>query len=124
MVSEIELLSAVSTRPFEACEGEWRKLLSSLSLGLSFVPAVDAVIREGRWRTQPNPIAYVRKSAGRCAVRMGIVDIRPNHHREILASDLQMQDEDGESCTHDDKLGTALHRYEQSFGADIGSGYD
>jgi hypothetical protein len=57
-----------------------------------------------------------------CAARMGIVDRRPNQHREILAADLQFKDADGGELVHDDRLGTALHRYEQAFGAGGGAG--
>jgi hypothetical protein len=80
------------------------------------------VIKEGRWKTQPNPVAYIRKSAMLCAERMGIVDRRPNQHREVLAADLQYKDADGEELVHDDRLGTALHRHEQAFGPGGGAG--
>jgi hypothetical protein len=123
MAPEIELLHAVENQPFEACEAEWTELLRSLHLGLSYVPAVQAVIQERRWKTQPNPIAYVRKSSVRCAVRMGIVDRRPKH-REILASELHIKDADGKSLGHDDKLGTALHRYDQQFGSGPGATHE
>jgi hypothetical protein len=53
---------------------------------------------------------------------MGIVDRRPNQHREVLAADLQDKDADGEELVHDDRLGTALHRHEQAFGAGGGAG--
>lgn len=116
MVSEIELLNAIASGTYEACEEQWKKLLRTLRLGLSYVPAVQAVLKEGGWKRQPNPIAYVRKGAVRCAVRMGIVDIRPNQEVEILACDLQYRDEDGEQLDHDDKLGMALYEYENKFG--------
>src|ERR1700686_4974866 len=121
MVSDIELLNAVESQPFEAREAEWAELLRSLHLGLSYVPAIQAVIQERLWKTQPNPIAYVRKGAVRCAVRMGIVEKRPKH-REILASELLVKDADGKSLGHDDKLGTALHRYDEKSGSGLGSG--
>jgi hypothetical protein len=118
MPAEVELLRAVANGTYEACEEDWKKLLRALRLGLLYVPAIQEVLREGLWKDQPNPIAYVRKGAVRCAVRMGIVDIRPNQDREILASDLQYRDEDGEQLEHDDKLGMALHEYENKFGVD------
>src|SRR4029077_894048 len=124
MAREIELLNAVVAQAFEACEAEWGELLGRLRLGLAYVPAIQAVLSEGRWMNQPDPIAYVRKSAVRWAVRMGIVDIRPNQDREILASDLQFEDEDGESLGRDDKLGMALHNFEEQFGSGFGTGYD
>jgi hypothetical protein len=117
MMPEIELLKAVAAQPYAACEPQWKELLGDMKLGVAYIPAIHAVIKEGRWKTQPNPVAYIRKSAVRCAARMGIVDRRPNQHREVLATDLQYKDADGEELAHDDRLGTALHRYEQAFGA-------
>ncbi|MBZ5508365.1 MAG: hypothetical protein LAO78_23130 [Acidobacteriia bacterium] len=118
MATEIELLNAVADQPYEAREAEWKELLRSLRLGLSYVPAIQAVVQQGRWKIQPNPMAYIRNGAVRCAVRMGIVDIRPNQHREILASDLHYSDPEGEPLEHDEKLGLALHQYEETHGAD------
>lgn len=117
MVPEIELLKAVAQQPYAGCEPQWKELLGSMKLGAAYIPAIQAVMKEGRWKTQPNPVAYIRKSAMRCAARMGIVDRRPNQHREVLAADLQYKDGDGEDLVHDDRLGTALHRYEQELGA-------
>jgi hypothetical protein len=117
---ELELLSAVASQPFEACEAEWKKVLGSLRLGILYVPAIQSVLKEGRWMSAPNPIAYVRKSAVRTAVRMGIVYIRPNQTREVLACDLRFADEDGRELDHDEKLGTALYDYEDKYGRDYG----
>ena len=73
-------------------------------------------------------MAYVRKSSLRCAVRLGIIDIRRNSRREVLATDLSFKDTDGKSLTHDDRLGTALHLRDEQFrtglGADQSSIYD
>jgi len=73
-------------------------------------------------------MAYVRKSSLRCAVRLGIIDVRRNSRREVLASDLSFKDTDGKSLTHDDRLGTALHHRDEKFrtglGADHSSIYD
>ncbi|HLK08014.1 MAG TPA: hypothetical protein VKV30_08740 [Candidatus Angelobacter sp.] len=118
MATEIELLAAVQGKTYEACEQEWKRLLQELRLGLLYVPAIQEVLEEGRWKEHPNPMAYVRKGAVRCAVRMGIVDIRPNQNMEILACDLQYRDEEGEQLEHDDKLGMALNDYEDKFGSD------
>jgi hypothetical protein len=122
MAPEIELLIAVAQQPYAACEAQWKELLGDMKLGVAYIPAIHAVIKEGRWRIQPNPVAYIRKSAMLCAARMGIVDRRPNQHREVLAADLQYKDADGEELVHDDRLGTALHRHEQAFGAGGGAG--
>jgi hypothetical protein len=128
MSSELELLNAVSTQPYAACESQWKELLRSLYLPIGYVPAIQSVLEKGRWKSQPDPMAYVRKSSLRCAVRLGILDVRPNRRREILASDLQYKDADGKSLDHDDRLGAALHRHDEQFrtglGAESGSIYD
>ncbi len=73
-------------------------------------------------------MAYVRKGSLRCAVRLGIVDVRRNVRREVLAADLSFKDTDGKSLGHDDRLGTALHRHDEQFrtglGAERGDIYD
>jgi hypothetical protein len=115
MPSEIELLTALSTQPFSACEAQWLQLLRSLYLPIAYVPAIQAVLEKGRWKSQPDPMAYVRKGSLRCAVRLGILDVRPNRRRETLASDLNFKDADGKPLGHDDRLGTALHRQDGKF---------
>ncbi|HWS18734.1 MAG TPA: hypothetical protein VN223_11990 [Candidatus Elarobacter sp.] len=116
MAPEIELLNAVASQPYAACESQWKELLRLMKLGVAYIPVIQAAIKEGRWRKQPNPMAYIRKSAMLCAVRLGIVDRRPKQSREVLATDLQYKDADGEPLNHDDRLGTALHNYEQENG--------
>lgn len=123
MAPEIELLNAVATQPYAACESQWKELLSSINLGVAYIPVIHAVIKEGRWKAQPNPMAYIRKSAMLCAARMGIVDRKPSQSREVLASDLEFKDADGEPLGHDDRLGTALHRYDERMGLGEGGGY-
>lgn len=128
MSPEINLLTTLSTQPFSACEAQWTQLLRNLFLPISFVPAIQAVLEKGRWKSQPDPIAYVRKGSLRCAARLGILDVRRNVRREVLATDLSFKDADGKSLGHDDRLGTALHRHDEQFrtglGAERGSMYD
>ncbi|HEY2363087.1 MAG TPA: hypothetical protein VGK36_18345 [Candidatus Angelobacter sp.] len=133
MSPEIDLLTALSSQPFSACAAQWQQLLRKLFLPISFVPAIQSVLEKGQWRSQPDPMAYVRKSSLRCAVRLGIVDVRRNLRREVLATDLSFKDAGGKSLTphkmsHDDRLGTALHRHDEQFrtglGADHSSIYD
>jgi hypothetical protein len=126
MSPEIDLLTALSTQPFSTCEEQWQQLLHNLLLPISFVPAIQSVLKEGRWKSQPDPMAYVRKSSLRCAVRLGIVDVRRNSRREVLASDLNFKDAEGKSLGHDDRLGTALHHHDEQFrtGLDHSSIYD
>jgi hypothetical protein len=127
MSPEIDLLTALSTQPFSACEAQWNQLLHRLFLPMSFVPAIQSVLEKGRWKNQPDPMAYVRKGSLRCAARLGILDVRRNVRREVLATDLSFKDADGKSLSHDDRLGTALHRHDEQFrtglGADHGSIY-
>src|ERR1051326_3803318 len=78
----LDVLSVVASQPFEACEAQWKEVLRRLRLGVLYVPAIQTVLNEGRWKSAPEPIAYVRKSAVRAAVRLGIVDIRPHRDRE------------------------------------------
>ena len=120
MSPEIDLLTALSTQPFSACEDQWKQLLHRLFLPLSHIPAIQSVLEKGRWKSQPDPMAYVRKSSLRCAVRLGIVDVRRNS-REVLASDLSFKDADGKSLSHDDRLGTALHRHDEQFRTGLGA---
>jgi hypothetical protein len=128
MSPEIDLLTTLSTQPFSDCQSQWEQLLRRLFLPMSFVPAIQSVLEKGRWKSQPDPMAYLRKGSLRCAVRLGIVDVRRNVRREILATDLSFKDADGKSLTHDDRLGTALHRHDEQFrtglGAERGAIYD
>lgn len=127
MSPETDLLTALSTQPFSACEEQWKQLLHRLFLPLSHIPAIQSVLEKGRWKSQPDPMAYVRKSSLRSAVRLGIIDVRRNY-REVLATDLNCKDADGKSLGHDDRLGAAFHRRDEQFrtglGADHGSIYD
>jgi hypothetical protein len=123
MSPEINLLTTLSTQPFSGCEDQWKDLLRSLHLSIAHVPAIQAVLEKGRWKRQPNPMAYVRKSSLRCAARLGIIDVRRNSRREVLATDLNFKDAQAKPMGHDDRLGTALHRHD-GLGAEYGSIYD
>jgi hypothetical protein len=128
MSPEVDLLTTLSAQPFSACEAQWMHLLRKLFLPISFIPAIQSVLEKGRWKRAPDPMAYVRKGSLRCAVRLGIVDVRRNVRREVLATDLSFKDTDGKSLGHDDRLGMALHRHDEQFrtglGAERGSIYD
>ena len=112
----LKLLNTVASRPFEECEAEWKEVLGGLRLGLIYVPAIQRVLAEGRWKDAPNPAAYVRKAARRLAVRLGLVERPPRRQREVLASDLNFQDDEGRELGHDDRLGTALNRHKEKYG--------
>lgn len=59
MAPEMELLNAVAAQPYAACESQWKELLRSMNLGAAYIPVIQAVIKEGRWKNQPNPMAYL-----------------------------------------------------------------
>jgi len=104
----IGLLGTIASKPYEACEEEWKKTLRLLRLEVCFIPAIQTILQQGRWRGQPNPAAYVRKGAMRCAIREGMIDlpVRPSSH-EVLASDLNYRDADGDLLPHDERLDAA-----------------
>lgn len=114
MEADTGLLEIVASQPFESCESEWRKLLKRFRLGLVYVPAVQQVLQEGRWRGQPNPEAYVRKAAKRCARELGLVYTRPRG--EVLACELGEVESDGESITQDELLDVGTWKYETGRG--------
>src|SRR6185503_13207794 len=105
MSLEIDLLTTLSTQPFSACQSQWEQLLRRIFLPMSFVPAIQSVLEKGRWKRQPDPMAYVRR----------------NVRREVLATDLSFKDVDGKSLNHDDRLGTALHRHDEQFRTGLGA---
>lgn len=115
-MENLELLNTVSAQPYERCEAEWRKLLRMLRLSTLYVVAIQAVLRQEKWRSRRNPMGYIRTAALRCAVRMGLVEIRREEGREVLASDLSYTDWDGKPVGHDEKLDMALYEFEQKYG--------
>jgi hypothetical protein len=114
MESARELLEKLAMQPFESCEAEWRKFLKLAHLGLLYVPAIQEVLREGRWRVQPNPAAYVRKAARRCARKLGLVYSRPRN--EVLACELGLAELDGERVTQEEMLDLGTQKYKESRG--------
>jgi hypothetical protein len=82
---ELELLKAVANESYEKAKAKWSRLLKALYLSPSFVPAIQEILKQGKWRNQPKPVAYVRKAAVRWAVRYGLVDIRRKAGKEVLA---------------------------------------
>lgn len=112
----LRLLNIIASQPFEECEAEWKEVLGGLRLGMIYVPAIQRVLAEGRWKDAPDPVAYVRKAARRLAVRLGIVERRRRGNREVPACDLHYEDEQGRALGHDDRLGTALYRHKEKFG--------
>ena len=111
-----QLLSTISSKPYEECEDDWKNFLRFVRLQMSLIPAVQMILRQGRWRGQPNPVAYIRKGAIRCAIRERMIDL--SRSREVLASDLTYRDADGNLLPHDERLDMATVEYEEKFGGD------
>src|ERR1017187_6694407 len=64
------LLERAAKTPSDLSDAETIHLMKFLlHLPLSYFLAVRAVIRQSRWRASRNPIAYVRKSAQREALK-------------------------------------------------------
>ena len=118
------LLETISSEPYESCEKAWQEILHLLHLKVLYIPAVQAILEQRRWRSQPNPIAYIRKAALRCAVRMGLVELPMQNGPIVLASDLNFRDLDGDPVPHDEKLDLAFANYEKRFGSYYDDGGD
>jgi hypothetical protein len=110
------LLKTISSKPYEECEKEWREVLGLLRLKVIYVSAVQTILKEGRWRNKPNPLAYIRKGSIWCAIRIGLVDVPWRDERMVLAADLNYTDTDGNPVPHDEKLDLALGNYEERVG--------
>jgi hypothetical protein len=119
--TNLELLEAIATQPFESCEAQWRKLLRKLKLELCYVLPIQKILKQEGWKKHPNPLGYIKTAAIRTAVRMGLVDAQPAEGMEVLAADLKYTDWEGRELGHDEKLDFALYEYEQKSG---GSGWD
>ena len=112
-----KLFGKLAKEPFEKCVPAWHEVLQLLRLPPKFIPAIEAT-ETRRVRKQPNPAAYIRKAAVRCAVRQQVIDAPVRHSaREVLASDLSYRDLDGELLTHDERLDMATTEYERRFGS-------
>jgi hypothetical protein len=111
---EIELLKTVAGQEYEQCKPEWSRLLRALHLAPTYVPAIQEMLRDSRWSGKSNPIGYVRNGAVRWAVRHGLVEARRKPSKEVLASELNFTDGDGEPLGHDDKLGLALCQFDET----------
>lgn len=78
---EMELLKAAAHERYEKGKNKWSRLLKALYLSPAYVPAIQEILRHGKWRNQTNPIAYVRKAAVKWAVQRGMVEIRRKSSR-------------------------------------------
>jgi hypothetical protein len=112
-------LGVIASKPYEECEEEWRRFLRLVRLQVSFIPAIQIILAQGRWRHQPNPVAYIRKAAIRCAIRERMIELPwVRHSREVLSSDLNYRDGDGDLLPHDEQLDMATVEHEEKFGGD------
>jgi hypothetical protein len=104
----LQVFETLEAKPFEACEAAWRTSLRWLRLSLTYVPAIEKVLSQGRWREAPNPVAYIRKAATREAFKMGILGLtgltgRDSSH-ELVVSDLTLNDRNGKTVPHDEAI--------------------
>jgi hypothetical protein len=111
------LLEVIASGVYEDHESEWREALNLLRLKASYIPAVQVILKRGKWRSHPSPVAYIRKAAMWCAVRMNLVDPTYQSGREVLVADLNYTDSDGGDVPHDEKIDMALTGYEAKFGS-------
>lgn len=111
------LLDTISAETYEARENEWCEALALLRLKIVYIPAIQTVLKQGRWRNQSNPIAYIRKASLWCAIRMELIDTPWPSEKIVLAADLPYADKDGNPVAHDERLDWALVDYEERFGA-------
>jgi hypothetical protein len=94
---ELELLKAAAHERYEKGKGKWSRLLKALYLSPTYVPAIQEILGQAKWRNQTNPIAYVRKAAVKWAVQHGIVEIRRKSSKD--ASTYEINREGGERDT-------------------------
>ena len=90
---ELELLKGAADEPYEKGKGKWSRLLKVLQLSTIYVPAIQEILKQGKWQNQPNPIGYVRKAAVRRAVRHGLVEIRRKRGQEALPPEISSEHE-------------------------------
>jgi hypothetical protein len=111
------LLETITSESYERSEGEWKEALRLFHLNVSYIPALQVILKQGRWCRQPNPIAYIRKAARWRAIRMGLIDMPCQTGPEVLVADLNYTDSDGRAVPHDEKIDMALAGYEANFGS-------
>ena len=90
---ELELLKGAANEPYEKGKGKWSRLLKVLQLSTAYVPAIQEILKQGKWQNQPNSIGYVRKAAVRRTVRHGLVEIRRKRGHEALPPEISSEHE-------------------------------
>lgn len=90
---ELELLKEQANEPYESVKPKWSRLLKALHLSKAYVPAIEEILKHGRWQNQLKPVAYLRKSAVRWAVRHGVTEIRRKRGQEALPPQVSRKQE-------------------------------
>jgi hypothetical protein len=109
---ELELLKAAANQPYEKGKAKWNRLIKVLHLPVKWVPGIQETLRQGKWRNQTSPIAYVRKAAARWAVQNGLVEIRRKPGKEVLASELNSKRSEDDALTEEHKVISELCQFE------------
>lgn len=86
---ELELLKAAAHERYEKGKGKWSRLLKVLYLSPIYVPAIQEILGQGKWRNQTNPIAYVRKTAVKWTVQHGTVQIRRKGSKDAATAEIK-----------------------------------
>ncbi len=122
---ELELLKAAVQERYDESKGKWRRLLKALYLSPTYVPAIQEILGQGKWRNQTNPIAYVRKAAVKRAVQRGIVDTRRKSSRHVLTPEIYPKGSEGNPLKEDYRLISELCQFgdEQEEPANCGSAF-
>lgn len=107
---ELELLKAAAHERYEKGKGKWSKLLKALHLSPTYVPAIEEILGQGKWRNQTNPIAYVRKAAVKWAVQHGTVEIRRKGSKDAPTAEIKPGGRDA-ALTGDYKLISELCQF-------------
>lgn len=90
---ELELLKEVANEPYDNVKVKWSRLLKVLHLSNTYIPAIQEILKQGKWRSQPKPLTFVRKAAVRWAVRHGLADTRRKPGKEALTSEISSERE-------------------------------
>ena len=70
------IIEWAASTPVAGHEAEWIRFVTEhLGLEAAYLPAVQEVLTQGRWRQADNSMGYVKTAAAREAARMGLADI-------------------------------------------------
>ncbi len=83
----ITVLEAAAETTYDINPGVWDQALRALKLDSRYQPAVAKVLRQGRWRTAANPLAYVATAAVRSAHRDRLPDYTDRAFRRVASDE-------------------------------------